>query len=272
MEPIATLQPLFDELQSSVPGLVQYLEGIAGIFQLEFNEKIFVYQVVSPEQKVMLDFLGGCPAPPHDGWENTPQTRLDAVAEFIESPQFFEYVKELRIGGSVIDKTVLLALEECVNRFSNKTWIDELFEELSKIDFENDGYIVLVFSVDPRESSLKRLQNLLIHEWIHLLFFKSGINFQDKFSRIDDVWLYDEGLATWIESHFAAGTWDNRVSLGRKVDDLKLRGAPISAFGYYGMAVWFTEKFISQPVDSWPNQLNSIMNSKDLKTPTQLLA
>ena len=93
MEPIATLQPLFDELQSSVPGLVQYLEGIAGIFQLEFNEKIFVYQVVSPEQKVMLDFLGGWPAPPHDGWENTPQTRLDAVAEFIESPQFFEYFR-----------------------------------------------------------------------------------------------------------------------------------------------------------------------------------
>jgi hypothetical protein len=258
-------EELLKELNESIPALHKFLEDIAGRFELDFNKNLFVYTVVSPEQKTLLDFLGGCPTPPHEKWPSDYETRSKNAENFIHSKEFIESVKTLTIGGSVIESSIMETLERLPVEINSPEWVVELRQRFGQHDEKKEENLtVLLFVSTNWNGSLKNLQTLLVHEWLHLLFFKNSVKFQTSFPEKNNTWLYDEGLATWVEGRFATGKWNISDILLNQVKNKIEKEAPISVWGYFAMAHWFNESFKNISEEKWGTHLKSILKNENL--------
>jgi hypothetical protein len=257
-------QTLYNEIESNIPALHSFVKGVAEHFGLGFDKSDYNYLFVSSEQKTLLDFLGGCPAPPHDKWD--VENRSQYVHEFIESSDFIEYVKGLTFGGNAMMSGVRHTLRKLPDCSDYPDWVNDLKDRFDSQENNVDTPTALLFTSDGFSVSSKRLEILLIHEWMHLLFFKNSIEFQKVYPSEKDIWLYDEGLATWVEGRFATGRWDIGNILLNQVKRYIEDGAPVSVWGYYAMAYWFSEHFNKVSESEWATHLQELMSQQTLKS------
>lgn len=262
-------QSVLSALNSEIPGILEFFQVISKTFGLKFVSNRFQYLIVSAQEQLILDFLGGCPAPPHDKWDLGLKVRQNSLLQFIECSEVEAYRNKLTIGGSVLDSDVIFTLGECITYESMPVWVIKLHSRLKTLVSSQSDSITLLFVNNHDHASLKRLKILLVHEWIHLIFFDNQIKFQEKFSNIENSWLYDEGLATWIEGRYATGKWDNSMVLRPRLEKLKYDGAPLAVWGYSAMALWFIDQFKAINEENWSLHLQNILQQDTIpKIPT----
>ncbi|MEZ0372267.1 MAG: hypothetical protein ACAI44_24475, partial [Candidatus Sericytochromatia bacterium] len=108
------------------------------------------------------------------------------------------------------------------------------------------------------EAIMNKISSLLVHEWSHLLFFSNGIKFQTTAAKHPDAWLFDEGLATWIQYACKTGQWDCQPLLEKALGILQDRGEPRSVTGYFEKGLWYNAHFGALPVTDWAAELKSL--------------
>lgn len=250
---------MYSALDSSVPQFKVFLKEVALLFGLEFRSDIYIYTVLSTEEKVLVDFLGGCPAEPHCHWGDDIAVRQCRLKNFIESDDFAQYCTGRISGGSVVSLGVRPLLQACLASLKLPQWVKSLHDKLDHLNGHDESFMVIICVNDFNEATLKRMSNLLVHEWLHLLFFSNGVKFQNFMKNDSSAWLLDEGLATWVEARFATGKWDNRQLMEEKFHFLKEKGAPPTVTGYYEKGAWFSEIFCSLPKEQWADKLRGLL-------------
>lgn len=256
------------DLDAKVPEILDAIAETARLFGLKMDQSIYHYALLQPRGKVLLDYLGGCPAPPHDQWGMDIPLRMKRISEFIESPAFLDYCASLKGGGAVISLNTGGLLDQCLRETSDlPRWVHELKAKIPEPradadDTSLDGLVTMI-GVDYSAETLKRHTNTLYHEWVHLLFFSNGLAFQKIFPDDSRAWLMDEGLATWLESRFATGKQDTADLLRMKFQELRDRGAPETVFGYYEKGEWFCRTFLEIDLAQWPSKIRELAKPPD---------
>lgn len=132
----------------------------------------------------------------------------------------------------------------------------EFFSALDANILPAESFFVVISLKQASEDFLTRMKRLLAHEWTHLLFFSQGIKFQTQSH--PDAWLYDEGLATWIEYVYDTSQWDCQERLEKLHQFVLDRGDPRSATGYFEFGIWFNQHFNTIPLSDWPQALKQL--------------
>lgn len=248
---------IYQDLNSALPELRAFLAEIAQLFELGFEPEAYQYVAISPQEKVLLDFLGGCPGLPHSNWGNDDAVRQEKLKDFICSDEFQAYASQLSSAGSVLDNTIGDHLEQGIQRHALPNWAEALAETLKSKLSPEIPFSVFICLQENTPATLTRMRTLLVHEWTHLLFFSNGIQFEQLLPDTPDAWLYNEGLATWIEARFATGEWDNTAWMAERLAHLQAKGSPASVTGYFEKGLWFAAHFGAVPAADWAEKLKN---------------
>lgn len=246
------------ELQARQPELRSYLQKVAETFELDFKAQDYRYIPISPQEKVMLDFLGGCPGLPHSNWGDDEEVRRQKLPDFITSQEFMDYSAQLSSAGSVLGKEVLKNLKSASELHTLPDWSRNLLKRLEKHPALCQDFGVYICLKEPSKTLLQRMSKLLIHEWAHLLFFSNGIQFQQTATAHPEAWLFDEGLASWIEYAYLSGQWDAQTKLQEAFEIVSQRNKPRSVTGYFEKGLWFNAHFRPIPISDWPQELRDL--------------
>lgn len=243
----------FQAIDAVLPELRAHLQQVAERFALDFRADDYHYLVMTAEEKVLLDYLADCPGLPHSNWGDELPERRRRVADFLASEEFRAYCAQLSSGGSVLGSEVIDELLAC--RQSLPEWAEALSDRLAQHPALRQPFFVAICLQEASEALLQRQTRLLVHEWSHLLFFSNGIQFQKTAPEHPDAWLYDEGLATWVEYAWVTGDWDCERRLDELHQLLLESGRPRSVTGYFEMGLWFNAHFKALPATVWPQTL-----------------
>ena len=251
-------QHFHQQLQVGIPAINSHLQKVAESFELKFQAQDYHYFPVTAHQKVLLDYLGGCPGLPHSNWGQDDAVRRQNVGAFLKSDDFIDYSDKHKSGGSVLGSIVAQYLSECCHNDDLPEWVSELSETVNQHAVLRHEFFVVLTLQEPSDVVLQRLHSLLAHEWSHLLYFSNGIKFQTTAPDHPDCWLYDEGLATWSEYAYKAGQWDCQPLLENVLTFLQDRGDPRSVTGYFEKGLWYNAHFRNLPMAAWPGELKTL--------------
>ena len=251
-------QDFQQQFEAGIPQVLQHLQKVAVSFGLSFDAGAYTYLPLTARQKVLLDYLAGCPGLPHSNWGDDEAVRRQRVAEFIASADYQDYWAGLTSCGSVLGSEVAQHLSACCRNQTLPNWVVELAEIVELHTALQQEFFVVICLHEPTEATLRRLHSLLAHEWSHLLFFSNGIKFQTTAPTHPDAWLFDEGLANWSEYVYLANDWDCQALLEKSLKTLQDRGKPRSVTGYFEKGLWFNRHFNALPMSDWPAELRSL--------------
>lgn len=245
-------------MQAGVPALLAYLQRVAETFALRFTAKDYGYFFLSAREKVLLDYLGGCPGLPHSNWGDDDDLRRQNLVAFVESDDFRDYSAELGSAGSVLGSETVAHLRACCQALILPAWIPALLQTLESQPAIEQPFFVVICLREVSEAVLRRMHKLLVHEWSHLLFYSNGLKFQTTAAQHPDAWLFDEGLATWIEYAYLAGQWDCSRQQQEVLQWLQKRNKPRSVTGYFEKGLWFNAHFGALPLTAWAAELREL--------------
>lgn len=247
----------FHLLDQELPDILGQLSSLSQIFELHFDPCKYEYVRVNAFEKVLLDFLGGCPGLPHSQWGQDLEKRLASVGEFVSSEAYQNYCLNLNSGGSVIEQDIFEVFPPLLKTPDLPLWVSSLVRRLQAAPVSEQPFGVYICVRDIHEGLLQGMRKLLLHEWIHLLLFSNDLKFQALENPPEEAWLWDEGLTTWLEYATFTQNWDCEGVLHEKLAWLNERQKPPSVTGYFEKGLCINDYFRAFPKAQWADALRA---------------
>lgn len=179
------------------------LNKVCKDFNLEFRKSWFSFISSSFREKEIITYLVGCPDPSHlkiSEGSGDPRIRALRINEYLSSEYFIKKSESANNeGGLVIDSETFLKLKKGLNNLKDLKIKKELlpfYKELKSKLEKNNSLILLVYNKNKINHDL--IKRIMLHEAIHITLKNNGIYFQDI---KHDLWVYDEGLTTYLENY-----------------------------------------------------------------------
>lgn len=211
----------------------QRIQILAADFNLHYDPDQFRFLRVNAREKVLLDFLYGCPTEPYSQYGDTPDARIARLADFLAAAHFMEKVTSLTLSGAVLDSELLDDVALPIGGLPPEA--ERILADLKKRIHEAATPVLrmTITMLWPEDADPEKLGYLLLHEWCHVLAFANNLKFQNV---KPELWLRDEGLATLWEVRFRFPD-DPRGALEQVLKSTRDRGAPREVTGYYQEAL-----------------------------------
>lgn len=241
--------------EEKILSLKNRLKKVANNFGFKYDPVVFKVSFLSKKDFTLLNYLTGCPDTPYSKFGKTKTERLKRINEFLSSKDFANQIK--KSGGCVV---TLKTLQYVSRRIKNKKIEIRWKKLVNKIRQRTKfGLAVITEPADKKEFNFT-LNNILFHEWVHVLLTYNKINFQKiKHS----FWLLDEGLTTYLQIF----SENEKVDLEKRIKSRIKRKGTSKLFKLYAKnALTFNVllKNKKYPKERYKAIINFIKNKKEI--------
>lgn len=192
--------------------ILDLIRKLAKNFDLKYSSKSFVYLVMSKEEIVLRNFLGGCPEPDFNKFSGKKKdNRLKNILKFVNSREFIKHKKKPQ-GCVILLKEAKHELN-LAKKIRDKNLKKKFIKIYGKIN-KNIGKCGLILISRPETKMEQRImKNILSHELVHQLLISNNIEFYEI---RHSLWVWDEGLCVYMD-HFIYNEQDKFKDKPKKI-------------------------------------------------------
>jgi hypothetical protein len=159
--------------------------------RLNFDKEWFKLAWITKEQEILTEYISDCRDPIYEKYGHTVSERIKNLDDFYNSEGYSKC--KIRYGGQVISKQYPSRIKNLISKIKNEKIEGTLIDFCDRIE-KNVGdsdKIAVLTETDIKTERENLINNILRHEWIHILLDKNRIH--------PNKWEYNEGLVTYIE-------------------------------------------------------------------------
>lgn len=200
------------------------IKTLASNFSLEYNGQYFIVNFLKNENVVLLLFLMGRRLSHAHPYGSTVSERIPKIYDFLSS-QIFKDLVAAPLGVVVEKSTLQTVLQKVKGDVQFR--LQKLFKELKwgkqvQISKNTDTNLTVAVSEVSNAPESRKIKPILLHEWIHILLWSNGINFQ-KLGK--EYWKEDEGLAKYLELYLEYRKTDLESIIRERLEKLPENGS-----------------------------------------------
>ncbi len=174
--------------------LMKSIKKLAKNFDLKYNPKAFSYIILTKEDIVLRNFLGGCPEPDYNKF-GKKKKRFENILLFIKSNEFKSHKKKPQ--GCVVDKKGILQELRLIKKINDNYLRKKLIALYTKI-LNNIQKEMILISRSTNNKEKELFLYILSHELVHQLLNSNNLSFQ---LIKKNSWKWNEGICVYMD-HF----------------------------------------------------------------------
>lgn len=188
-----------DELEVWLAPARGQIQQIAREFALEYRPESYRYLAVSREESLLRNYLA---APMYAEFGTTKAERARRIREFLRSPLYAQLTGpgSIYAEGCVLTRDELEQEAAVIAEIPDPALRGECQALYEKLAHHMQGQFLTLFGFPQPEAARthrefpRRVEYLVLHEWLHVLLWDNGVCFQAK----GKSWEWDEGLVTYL--------------------------------------------------------------------------
>ena len=179
------------ELKAQMKAVRLQIRRIAKEFNLSYYEESYSLLFISKRECCLRNYLA---APMYAEFGITPEERARSAKRFLNSSLYAQVTGPGSIEGCVMTRKELEDEQEVIAQVEDPDLRAEYETLYDKLAHHMQGKRLTLLSKPETENERRRLEYLVLHEWLHVLLMDNEIVFQDR----GKSWEWDEGLVTYL--------------------------------------------------------------------------
>jgi len=179
------------ELEAQLEAIRHQVQRIAKEFNLGYQEESYNLLFISKRECCLRNYLT---APMYAEFGATPQERAWNVEKFLNSSLYAQITGPGSVEGCVMARKELEEERAVIVQVRDPSLRAEYEALYDKLAHHMAGGRLTLLARPENEEERRRLEHLVLHEWLHVLLMDNGIVFQDRAKS----WEWDEGLVTYL--------------------------------------------------------------------------